>query len=262
MAIPVVTLGRSRRAVAAGVAAVAVSMACGCAGDATSTGSASSSAAPTGTASVTAPTATSATTVTTSPIPEGSAGPPTTAAAPRPAVHYTFPVQPLGHVSFGRTHHDYPATDVFARCGDSFVAPTSGVVLEVSRVDRWDPARDAGATRGGLSVTIRGDDGVRYYGSHLRAIAAGVNPGVRVRAGRHLGVVGRTGNARATPCHLHFGISPPCRVAGDWWIRRGEVSPWPYLTSWRGGGQRSPVGDVVRWRRTHGCPRSPGAGDG
>ena len=167
----------------------------------------------------------------------------------------------MSHVSFGRTHHDYPATDIFARCGDSFVAPTSGVVLEVSRTDTWNPARDDGATRGGLSVSIRGDDGVRYYGSHLRAIASGVRSGTRVAAGQRLGVVGRTGNARSTPCHLHFGISPPCQVAGDWWTRRGEVSPWPYLTSWRRGGRRSPVAEVAAWHEAHGCPRAPAPGD-
>jgi peptidoglycan LD-endopeptidase LytH len=256
MVMPVVTAWRLRMAVAACGTAVAVSV-CGCdVGEPTSPVRESASAAPTGT--VSAPAAT----VTPSPVPSTSAAPSARPTAPRPDVHYTFPVQPVGHVSFGRTHHDYPATDVFARCGDSFVAPISGVVLEVSRVDRWNPARDDGATRGGLSVTVRGDDGVRYYGSHLRAIAAGVKPGLRVRSGNHLGVVGRSGNARSTPCHLHFGISPPCPVAGDWWIRRGEVSPWPYLTSWRGGGQRSPAAEVARWRQAHGCPRSPATGDG
>jgi murein DD-endopeptidase MepM/ murein hydrolase activator NlpD len=160
-------------------------------------------------------------------------------------------------VSFGRTHHDYPATDVFARCGAAFVAPAPGVVTEVSRTDRWDPARDDGATRGGLSVTDAGDDGVRSNGSHLGRLAAGVRPGLQVSAGQRLGAVGRTGNARSTPCHLHLGISPPCGT-GDWWTRRGAVPPWRYLTSWRGGGQLSPAAEVARWRRARGCPAAPG----
>ena len=40
----------------------------------------------------------------------------------------------------------------------------------MSTKDVWDPKVNDGATRGGLSVTIFGDDGVRYYGSHLSAI--------------------------------------------------------------------------------------------
>ena len=179
----------------------------------------------------------------------------------RPSVRYTFPVQPAERASFGSSHHDYPATDVFARCGEAFVAPTSGVVLEVSRVDRWQPDIDDGATRGGLSVTLRGDDGVRYYGSHLGAIAAEARPGSRVGAGARLGLVGRSGSARFVACHLHFGLSPPCPVPGDWWTRRGVVSPWPYLTSWRRGGQLPPAGEVARWRQANGCPRAPDPGD-
>jgi murein DD-endopeptidase MepM/ murein hydrolase activator NlpD len=184
-----------------------------------------------------------------------TASPAATASA-RLGVRYTFPVQPLRHVSFGRTHHDYPATDIFARCGDSYLAATSGVVLDVSRVDRWDPDHDNGATRGGLSVTIRGDDGVRYYGSHLREVAARVRAGMRIDSGDVVGMVGRSGNARSTACHVHFGISPTCPLTGDWWTRRGVVSPWPYLMSWRGGGQRSPAGAVALWYRRHGCPRA------
>jgi murein DD-endopeptidase MepM/ murein hydrolase activator NlpD len=192
-------------------------------------------------------------------VPSAVAPDPSAAASAR---GYTFPVRPAADASFGATHHDYPATDVFAPCGDAFVAPTSGMIVEVSTVDRWDPGHDRGATRGGLSITLGGADGVRYYGSHLRRIAPGLRPGTRVRTGTPLGVVGRTGNARFTSCHVHFGISPACRLPGEWWIRRGVVSPWPYLTSWRSGGQRSPVTEVGAWRRAHGCPRAPAPGSG
>ena len=68
----------------------------------------------------------------------------------------------IGHYSYGHVHHDYPATDILAPCGSQVVAATSGVILEVSRVDKWKPSVDAGPTRGGLSVSIRGDDGVRF----------------------------------------------------------------------------------------------------
>jgi peptidoglycan LD-endopeptidase LytH len=125
-------------------------------------------------------------------------------------------------------------------------------VLEVSLEDRYDPRRSGGEDRGGLSVSIEGDDGVRYYGSHFAAIEATVRPGTRVEAGTRLGQVGRTGNTNGT-CHLHFGLSPLCARAGDWWIRRGVVWPWPYLDAWRAGTPKSPIDEV----KTKDCLPAP-----
>ena len=164
-------------------------------------------------------------------------------ASPRASVHYAFPVAGCPS-SYGRSHYAYPATDIFVHQGCRFVAPTSGRVDEVSRVDRWTKSTNRGADRGGISVSIVGDDGVRYYGSHLSAIAAGVTPGTRVRAGQLLALTGQTGDARLSVPHLHFGISWPT-APGMWWVRRGEVWPQPYLGSWRTGGQRSPVAAVA-----------------
>jgi murein DD-endopeptidase MepM/ murein hydrolase activator NlpD len=160
----------------------------------------------------------------------------------REPARYAFPVQPLASckVSYGHFHHDYPATDIFAEHGCRFVAPTDGTVTEVARVDRWDPSSDRGADRGGRSVAMVGTDGVRYYGSHLERVAAGIAPGAQVRAGQLLGLIDNSGDARSTPTHLHFGISWPTRP-GIWWVRRGVVAPWPYLDSWRAGGSRSPA---------------------
>lgn len=166
---------------------------------------------------------------------------------------FVFPV--VGHYSYAHVHHDYPATDIIAPCGSEVRAATSGVVLEVTLVDKWKPSVDAGATRGGLSVSIRGDDGVRYYNSHFEAINKNIRPGVRVKAGQMLGKVGETGDASA--CHLHFGLSPVCRGTGDWWNQRGVIWPWPYLDSWRKGGDKSPVAEIVAWQHQHGCPTKP-----
>jgi murein DD-endopeptidase MepM/ murein hydrolase activator NlpD len=168
-------------------------------------------------------------------------------------VKYTFPV--IGKNSYAHTHHDYPATDVITACGHTFVAVTTGVVLATSKNDTWTAKNNLGATRGGLSVSIMGDDGVRYYGSHLSSVASGINPGVRVKVGQALGKTGDTGDASA--CHLHFGISPPCAKAGDWWNQRGTVYPWPYLDSWRAGGAKSPVTTVRAWKAKNGCPTAP-----
>jgi len=149
---------------------------------------------------------------------------------------YIFPIQPPSLASFaeGVASHGYPATDIFATEGTKFVAVTSGVVDFVSYTDTWDPQKDDPATRGGLSVAIIGDDGVRYYGSHLSSIQAGIKPGTRVEAGQLLGFIGHTGDARNTTSHLHFGISRPS-YPEDWKARRGQVDPYAYLFAWRAG---------------------------
>lgn len=155
---------------------------------------------------------------------------------------YTFPVADC-EVNYARAHHDYAATDILAKAGCKFVAPISGVVDEVNREDRWRKPPNNGIDRGGLSVSIIGSDGVRYYGSHLKWIPKNIEPGVAVTVGQVLGSVGSTGSARGTAPHLHFGISWPT-PPDTWWIRRGEVLPWRYLDSWKKGKDRSPVKEV------------------
>lgn len=165
---------------------------------------------------------------------------------------HRFPVR--GNTSYSRAHHDYPATDIFAGCGSPAVAPVRGTVLEFGRRDRYRPRRDNPALRGGRFVSMRGADGVRYYGSHLRSVASHMRKGKRVRAGQLLGRVGQSGNARGTGCHLHFGISTVCARTGDWRVRRGVVRPYRFLRAWERGGDRSPKAAVRRWRAQHGCP--------
>jgi murein DD-endopeptidase MepM/ murein hydrolase activator NlpD len=161
---------------------------------------------------------------------------------------HVFPIQGC-QTTYSHYHHDYPATDIMAARGCRFVAPVRGVVDDVSRRDRWDPSIDAGATRGGKSVSIIGVDGVRYYGSHLERVNRAIRPGVHVRVGQVLGRVGNTGSARGGPTHLHFGISWPTRQ-GIWWVRRGEVWPWRFLDYWREGNHRaSPWWRVERKRQ-------------
>jgi murein DD-endopeptidase MepM/ murein hydrolase activator NlpD len=156
---------------------------------------------------------------------------------------YTFPVANCT-VNYARAHHDYAATDILAKAGCKFVAPINGIVDEVNRVDTWRSPPNLGITRGGLSVSIIGEDGVRYYGSHLRSIPENIQPGVAVIAGDVLGAIGSTGSARGTAPHLHFGISWPT-PPDTWWVRRGEVLPWKYLDAWKKGKDLSPVKAVA-----------------
>jgi murein DD-endopeptidase MepM/ murein hydrolase activator NlpD len=151
---------------------------------------------------------------------------------------YYFPVQPPDSATYSSTHHDYPATDIYAPGGTTVVAVTDGVIHEVSRTDSWDPDVDDGATRAGLFVTILGTDGIRYHVSHLDIVEPGIEPGRPVRAGEPIGTVGMTGNARSP--HVHFGISRP-GGPGDWEVRRGEVWPYEYLQAWTDGQDLTPV---------------------
>ena len=156
---------------------------------------------------------------------------------------YSFPVQGCKY-SYGRYHHNYPATDILAKIGCRFVAPTAGVVDEVNRVDRFSWKKDVGADRGGLSISIVGNDGVRYYGSHLSFISAKIVPGYHLTVGEVMGRIGVSGDARGTAPHLHFGISWPTPAA-IWWVRRGELYPWKYLDAWKVGKDLSPAQSVA-----------------
>ena len=168
--------------------------------------------------------------------------------APAGTTSYVVPVADVAGAGWADEHHDYPATDVFVGCGAEIVAPVDGALLEVRRVDGYDSAIDNPATRGGRSISILGDDGVRYYLAHLETIDDVWAPGARVTAGSRLGTMGRTGRAGA--CHLHVAISPPCPGA-EWSVRRGVVWPYPYLDAWRDGQQLSPVDEVAAWAAAH-----------
>lgn len=185
--------------------------------------------------------------------------PPTTAApmtaAPMTAGHaaaaqqavsaatYAFPIEPASSAKPSSSHHDYPASDIFAPCGSNIVATTTGSIQEITLIDNWSSKNDLPELRGGLSYSLVGDDGVRYYGSHLQTINASIRPGARVATGDRIGTVGETGNAAGTGCHLHFGISKPCGP-GDVLRRRGELWPQQYLRAWKVGEQRSPAPEI------------------
>lgn len=167
-----------------------------------------------------------------------------TAAHAVAAPAYIFPVQGC-KVTYAHSHHNYPATDILAPKGCKFVAPISGVVDEVNRVDRFTWKTNLGADRGGLYISIIGDDGVRYYGSHLSKVADLMEPGVRVNAGDVIGFVGATGDSKGLAPHVHFGISWPTPSQKNvWWVRRGELYPWKYLDAWKAGKDISPAKSV------------------
>jgi murein DD-endopeptidase MepM/ murein hydrolase activator NlpD len=107
--------------------------------------------------------------------------------------------------SEGRSHK---GVDIFATRGTPVLSATGGIVLRV------------GTNRlGGQVVNVLGPGRQVHYYAHLDRYGA-FKPGDVVYRGNILGYVGNTGNARATPPHLHYGVYDP---------GRGAVNPWPLL---------------------------------
>lgn len=93
--------------------------------------------------------------------------------------------------SGGRSHQ---GVDMFAAYGMPLYAVADGTVrVSTNRL-------------GGLSVHLDSVHGDRYYYAHLSAVT--VEPGQAVRAGDQVGENGNSGNARATPPHLHWQYHP------------------------------------------------------
>lgn len=117
-----------------------------------------------------------------------------------------FPVHgPHSFVNdFGAPRHQGPhqGNDIVAVRGAPVVAVADGAIERMTRVERG---------LGGIWVWLRADDGTAYYYAHLSSIAPGLVPGTRVPAGRRIGAVGRTGDARGGVYHLHFEMHPPGR---------------------------------------------------
>ena len=87
----------------------------------------------------------------------------------------------------------HEGNDIFARRGATVVAPASGTLRLVQGM------------RAGNAFYLTADDGTVYYGAHLHAYTATSG---RIEAGQAIGSVGNTGDASATPPHLHFEIKP------------------------------------------------------
>lgn len=161
-----------------------------------------------------------------------------TADDPRPKseLKYVFPFSKVP-VTYSRDHLRYPATDVHG-CYAHVLAPTSGVVFDVKTRDSWVEEIDAPGTRGGLTITIHGDDRVRYFFAHLGRVK--VKQGDRVEPGQWIGVMGSSGNARITKCHTHLGMSRIC-PQNEHKVLQGEIWPWKFLDAWRKGINKSPT---------------------
>lgn len=137
------------------------------------------------------------------------------------ALHgHSFPVDgphgtrgPVGEFGAGRTGgRTHEGFDILADCGTPLVAARGGKVEKVG----YDDALYGYYVRIG-GRKIRQDT---FYSHLIRP--ARVKRGQTVATGERIGEVGKTGNARTTPCHLHFEI----RVGGR------PINPEPKLRRW------------------------------
>jgi murein DD-endopeptidase MepM/ murein hydrolase activator NlpD len=128
--------------------------------------------------------------------------------APSYSGGYVFPVGGgPGVVSASHTHHDYPAVDIAAPLGSPLYALADSTVLR-----SWstpDP-------RCGIGLTLRAFDGQVWTYCHLSVLDPGIVPGVALKAGAPVGLVGATGDASGP--HLHLQLQP--------------ATSWPQQESW------------------------------
>jgi murein DD-endopeptidase MepM/ murein hydrolase activator NlpD len=137
---------------------------------------------------------------------------------------YVFPV--YGQASYTNTfgapradtgwHH---GEDIFSQLGAPILAVANGIVYSVG----WNDI-------GGLRLWLQDLAGNEFYYAHLSAFSPLAVNGAQVRAGDVLGFMGNTGDAEATPYHLHFEIHPASLIYMGY---DGAVAAYPYLNAWR-----------------------------
>jgi murein DD-endopeptidase MepM/ murein hydrolase activator NlpD len=152
--------------------------------------------------------------------------PPQDVSARLSAGGYVFPV--YGSASFGDTfgapradvaggwHH---GEDIFGPHGSPLLAVADGTIFSVG----WNDI-------GGWRLWLRDRAGNEFYYAHLSAYSPLAVDGTAVRAGDVIGFMGRTGDAEASPPHLHFEIHPTPLLSLGY---DGAVAPYPYLVAWR-----------------------------
>ena len=129
---------------------------------------------------------------------------------------------------FGPSWRLHQGTDIFAPTGTPVRAPAAGTLtLTMNGL-------------GGLSAYVTEADGTYHYLAHLAGYAPDVQSGQPVRLGQIVGFVGNSGNARATPPHLHYEIHPRGGAA---------VDPKPYLDGWIEDAVAGVPGLIARYER-------------
>ncbi len=138
-----------------------------------------------------------------------------------PAEQFLMPVQGRYVSQVADTYHSarsggrvHEGQDIFAPVGTPIYAATPGYVYRIGD----NPL-------GGMTVTVVGAAGWRFYYAHLSGYAADLAEGQFVDTNTLLGYVGNTGNARTTPPHLHLGVYTGTYESCDW----NAIDPLPFL---------------------------------
>ena len=105
--------------------------------------------------------------------------------------------------SQGRRHE---GVDIFAKKNTPIRSTTPGIVTKIGR-----------NRLGGKVIGIQGPGAWHYY-AHLNKFAS-IRLYERVKEGQVIGYVGKTGNAKTTPAHLHYGVYLPS----------GAINPYPLI---------------------------------
>lgn len=132
-----------------------------------------------------------------------AAAPPSAQSLPNPVRGQRF-VNTWGAARSGGRRHQ--GVDIFAEKGTPVRSTTDGIVVKAGH-----------NLLGGKIVRIQGPGAGHYY-AHLKSKK--VKLFQRVKAGQIIGTVGKTGNARRTPAHLHYGV---------YLTRGGAVNPYPLI---------------------------------
>lgn len=120
---------------------------------------------------------------------------------PDPAPSLMMPVEGVRvanvAASFGaaRGNRPHDGVDIFAPRGTPVRAAAPGFVYRIDDL-----------SLGGLSVTVVGDGGVRYFYTHFDSVPPDLLEGQVVTVDTVIGYVGDSGNAAGTPTHLHLGV--------------------------------------------------------
>ena len=154
----------------------------------------------------------------------GEFGEPTTSAGSLRLRGYKFPIrgshgyggplQAFGAPRSGGRRH--LGQDVYANCGTKLEAARGG------RIQKRD--YDPELLGHYIVIDTRGSPTDHLY-VHMPSPSP-FGEGDRVHTGERVGAVGKTGNARTTPCHLHFEIWP------NGWHHGSPINPKPPLQRW------------------------------
>ena len=101
---------------------------------------------------------------------------------------------------------DIEGVDIFAKKNTPIRSTTPGIVTKIGR-----------NRLGGKVIGIQGPGAWHYY-AHLNKFAS-VRLYERVKEGQVIGYVGKTGNAKTTPAHLHYGV----------YLQSGAINPYPLI---------------------------------